>query len=265
MPDMQTLFSRRTLMQTATIALVEGKHLKASPLEAGNVPETFPTQPPALVREMVSVSHASFKRVRELVETRPALAKAAWDWGFGDWETALGAASHMGNREIAEYLLANGAPPTLYSATMLGQLDVVKAILAAQPGAQRVPGPHSIPLLAHAKNGGPRAAEVYRYLESLGDAGMPPVAPLTQEEAASLVGTYVFGIGPADRIEITTARLQMTFMRVGTTGRGLVHLGDHVFHPAGSSAVRIRFSNADGVMTLTIHDPDLVLTAKRQA
>jgi hypothetical protein len=28
------------------------------------------------------------------------LARAAWDWGFGDWETALGAASHMGSRPI---------------------------------------------------------------------------------------------------------------------------------------------------------------------
>jgi hypothetical protein len=34
---------------------------------------------------------------------------------------------------------------------MLGQLDVVKALIQAQPGAQRIPGPHSISLLAHAK------------------------------------------------------------------------------------------------------------------
>jgi hypothetical protein len=261
---MHTSFSRRTLMKTAPLGFALSADMLAAP-DAPAVSETFPTQPPALVREMVSVSHANFKRVRELVDYRPALAKAAWDWGFGDWETALGAASHMGNREIAEFLVANGAPPTLYSATMLGQLEVVKAILAAHPGAQRVPGPHSIPLLAHAKNGGPRAAEVYGYLESLGDAGMPPAPLLTAEDAASLVGIYVFGIGPADRIEITTARGLLTFTRTGTTGRLLVHLGDHVFHPAGSAAARIRFAKTDGAMVLTVHDPDLVLTAKRQA
>src|ERR1041385_9238186 len=95
----------------------------------------FPAHPPELVREMVIVAHFDLQRVRDLVEARPALARAAIDWGFGDWEDALGAASHVGNRAIAEYLIANGARPTLYSATMLGQLETVKAFLAAHPGA----------------------------------------------------------------------------------------------------------------------------------
>ena len=91
------------------------------------VGESFPTQPADLVKETVTVAHGNVKRLRELVDAHPSLAKAAIDWGFGDWEDALGAASHVGNREIAEYLIAKGARPTLYSATMLGQLDVVKA------------------------------------------------------------------------------------------------------------------------------------------
>ena len=57
----------------------------------------------------------------------------------------------FGNRPIAELLLENGAEPTLFSAAMLGQLDVVKAMIAAQPGVQRTRGPHSISLLAHAR------------------------------------------------------------------------------------------------------------------
>jgi hypothetical protein len=109
---------------------------------------------------MVTVAHGNIERVRELVEAQPTLAKAAWDWGFGDWETALGAASHTGGREIAEYLIAKGARPSVFSAAMLGQLDVVKAFVAAQPGVQRILGPHSIPLLAHAKAGGAAAEEV---------------------------------------------------------------------------------------------------------
>ena len=62
------------------------------------------------------MAHGNVRRVRELVEDRPSLAKASWDWGFGDWEDALGAASHMGNREIAEYLIGHGARPTTVEA-----------------------------------------------------------------------------------------------------------------------------------------------------
>jgi len=216
-----------------------------------------------MVREMVTVSHGNFKRVKELVEARPALAKAAIDWGFGDWEDALGAASHTGSREIAEYLIANGARPTLYSATMLGQLDTVRAFLAAQPGAQRIPGPHSISLLAHAKAGGKQAETVFQYLESLGDAGAPKRPPLPAEEAAAWAGIYAFGPGPTHRIEITEKGGQLTFVRTGTVGRGLIFVGDRAFHPAGASAVRIRFSGSGGDTTLAVHDPDLVLTARR--
>ena len=87
----------------------------------------FPSQAPKRVKETVAVSHGNLKRVRELIEARPALAKAAWDWGFGDWETALGAASHTGSRKIAELLIAHGARPDIFTFAMLGQFDVVKA------------------------------------------------------------------------------------------------------------------------------------------
>ena len=225
----------------------------------------FPTQPPELAREMVGVAHSNMKRVRELVEARPSLAKAVWDWGFGDWETALGAASHVGNREIAEYLIANGAHPTIFSAAMLGQLDVVKAFVTAQPGVQKIAGPHSIPLLAHAKAGGERAAAVLRYLEALGDAGAPPTVPLTEAEAAALAGIYRFGNGANEQIEITAKASILSFTRQGTPARGLRHLGDRAFHPIGAAAVRIRFAVRDGRMELTVHDPDVVLTARRNA
>jgi hypothetical protein len=216
-----------------------------------------------MVKEMVIVAHGNVKRVRELVDAHPSLAKAAWDWGFGDWEDALGAASHVGNREIAEYLISKGARPTLFSAAMLGHLETVKAFVAAQPGVQRIAGPHSISLLAHAKNGGPAAAEVYRYLESLGDAGSPPKVPLTEAELNLLKGTYEFGDGPSDRIEITVTQGALSFLRIGTVARGLVHLGDHAFHPAGASAVQIRFVEKDGKQVLTVHDPDLILSAQK--
>jgi hypothetical protein len=186
------------------------------------------------------------------------------DWGFGDWEDALGAASHVGNREIAEYLIGKGARPTLFSATMLGQLDTVKAFLAAQPGAQRITGPHSISLLAHAKAGGKQAEAVYQYLDALGDAGASKTAPLAASEIAALTGTYVFGTGATDRIEITEKNGILIFTRLGKSARNLVHAGEHTFHPVGAAAARIHFSGGGENATLTVEDPDLILTARRQ-
>src|SRR5881227_2775114 len=160
--------SRRSFLTLTSLGLpIAGAGVRPAAAAAPPAaPDVFPAHPPELVREMVTVAHFNLSRVREIVEARPSLARAAWDWGFGDWETALGAASHVGNRPIAEYLIEKGARPSLFSATMLGQLDVVKAFIAAQPGVQRIPGPHSIGLLAHAKNGGAPAQAVYAFLES---------------------------------------------------------------------------------------------------
>src|SRR5579859_168998 len=115
---------------------------------------------PALVEEFVGVAHGGLPRVQELLAQEPRLVNAAWDWGAGDWETALGAAAHMGRRDIAEALLAAGARLDLFAAAMLGYLDVVRAIVAANPTAPRHPGPHGIPLLDHAKAGGAAAEPV---------------------------------------------------------------------------------------------------------
>ena len=55
---------------------------------------------------------------------------------------------------------------------MLGQLDVVRAIIQANPGIQRLHGPHGITLLRHAQAGGEQAAKVVDYLSELGDANI---------------------------------------------------------------------------------------------
>lgn len=231
----------------------------------------FPAHPPELVREMVLVSHFNLKRVKEIVEAHPAMARAAQDWGFGDWETALGAASHMGNRPIAEYLISNGARPSLFSATMLGQLDVVKAFIAAQPGAQRIRGPHSISLLAHAKYGGAAAKPVFDYLQSLGDADSDAEAPLADADRAKLLGTYRFGTGATEQVDVTMEHNaflktdQLTWTRKGTMGRPLYHLGELAFYPAGAQAVKVKFAPAaDGSATvMTVSDGEFSFSAKR--
>src|ERR1700730_2211850 len=194
---MSNVWSRRALLKLAApaaavpLAWVRSQP-PASAAESANqagtqnsepVPDTFPAQPRELAREMVTVSHFDLKRVKELVEARPSLARASWDWGFGDWESGLGAASHMGNRPIAEYLISKGARPSLFSATMLGQLEVVRAFVVALPGAQRIRGPHSISPLAHAKAGGSAALPTFDFLQSLGDADAEASAPLSENDA----------------------------------------------------------------------------------
>jgi hypothetical protein len=129
--------------------------------------ERPPAIDPSLVREFVSVSHANIERVVELLAQEPRLANAAWDWGGGDWETGLGAAAHMGRKDIARLLLDRGARIDLFAMAMLGQLDAVRAVLMAFPEAANIPGPHGIPLLAHAIAGGAEAAAVVDYLEQL--------------------------------------------------------------------------------------------------
>lgn len=95
--------------------------------------EKRPALNPTLVHEIVLKAHGDLARVQELVAQEPALVNAAWDWGGGDWETPLDAAAHVGRRDIAEYLLANGARFDLFAAAMLGELAVIKAVLAIHP------------------------------------------------------------------------------------------------------------------------------------
>lgn len=125
-----------------------------------------PALPSELVQEFVGKAHGDLNRVKELLGQQPALVNACWDWGAGDWETSLGAAAHMGRADIANYLLERGARLDIFAAAMLGQLEVVKAIIAADPAARTAPGPHGIPLSAHAKAGGEAAAAVLAFLEN---------------------------------------------------------------------------------------------------
>ena len=65
-------------------------------------------------------------------------------------ESALGAAGHMGRRDIAEFLLAQGAELELATAAMLGMREEVEARLAEDPGLASSGGAHGIPVAFHA-------------------------------------------------------------------------------------------------------------------
>jgi hypothetical protein len=253
------------LRHQATPATASQPDWPAPPAAGAPPDDFFPALHPSLMKDVVGLSHSNLARVKEMVQQHPALAKGSWDWGHGDHETALGAASHVGQRAIAEFLLENGAAPTLFSATMLGQLDVVKAFMAATPGLQKIRGPHSLSLMVHAKAGGPPAAAVVAYLESIGDAALPlPDEPLTDDERAMLVGRYMFGDRPRDGFIVEAKPNQLTITRTGVSARVFRHLGQLVFVPAGAPAVRVRFERDGGrIVALTLHDPDLVIRAKR--
>jgi hypothetical protein len=276
---MSQQWSRRSFVSLApAIGAVGFGRLEATAQSAptGAVLESFPAQDPAVTKEIVLVSHFDLKRVRELVERQPALARASIDWGFGDWETCIDAAAHVGRREIADFLIANGARPTIFSAAMMGQLDVVKAFVAARPGVQRTYGPHGITLMAHARAGGPDAAPVVQYLTTLGDADVPLASvPLSPEDRDALVGRYVFGAGPRDHFDVDVqnergfdgkAADRLGIERAGGPARRfLFHTGDLVFFPTGVPSAKIAFARASGKVThLTLADPAVVVTAKRE-
>jgi hypothetical protein len=129
--------------------------------------EKKPALEASLVQDFVGNAHGNLDRVKELLAQEPALINSVWDWGGGDFETGLGAAAHMGRRDIASFLLENGARLDLFAAAMLGNLEIVKATLESYPDALNVLGPHGIPLIAHAQAGGNDAVQVYEYLKSL--------------------------------------------------------------------------------------------------
>jgi uncharacterized protein len=100
-----------------------------------------PAQP--TIDEFVGAAHGDFERVRSLLTAYPALlnARATWD------EAALGAAAQMGRTDIAEYLLAAGAPLDICTAAMLGWGERVAALLDADPALAGATGAHGIPVL----------------------------------------------------------------------------------------------------------------------
>jgi len=117
------------------------------------IPDRGPRLDADLVRQFVIAGHGNLPKVKEMLSAEPMLINAMWDWGAGDWETAIGGASHMGNKPIAEYLLAHGARMDVFCATMMGKTEIVKAFLADDPKVVDLKGPHGIPLVRHAQAG----------------------------------------------------------------------------------------------------------------
>src|SRR4029453_3023019 len=103
-----SLFCGRGLMQAQPANTPSSPAASATPESADNVPD-FPEHDPQLdrarVKRFVIAGHMNLPAVKAMLAEQPNIINGAIDWGNGDFETALGGASHVGRRAIAEYFL----------------------------------------------------------------------------------------------------------------------------------------------------------------
>lgn len=127
-----------------------------------------------LAQDFVIYAHSNLDMVKKLLDREPGLLNASIDWGGGDWETALGGASHMGRKDIVENLLSRGARIDIFCAAMMGQLEAIKAFLTLQPSLIDARGPHGFSLHFHAQVGGDTSATTLDYLQSIKQIELKP-------------------------------------------------------------------------------------------
>lgn len=168
--------TRRTFAVAAGVSLLAAA---ARPFAQQTAPASgaaAPTQrPPALpaelVKEFVVAAHGNLEKTKSMLAAEPGLVNATWDWGGGDFEQAIGGAGHMGRKDIAEFLISQGARMDIFVAAMLGNLALVKEFLKSHPAQARARGPHGIPLINHAemglKNGVKEADGVIQFLKTI--------------------------------------------------------------------------------------------------
>ena len=236
----------------------------------------YPSMNDAMVSGVVGAAHRDFDKVKEMVSKRPELAGVSWDWGFGDWETPIGAASHVGRRDIAELLISYGARPDIFTYAMMGMLKSVQEMIETIPGIQSHRGPHGITLLQHAKNrlsdqtisetDKANANKMISYLESLGNADVKQKSlEVTEEEKKKYLGEYRFGNGEGELFVVdTTQRGAMKMGRKGNFGNILNKVDENTFAPSGAASVKVIFKiKDDKAISVSVHEPEPLVTAVR--
>lgn len=128
-----------------------------------------------MAADFVIYAHSDLDMVKMLYEREPGLLNATLDWGGGDWETALGGASHMGRKDIVRFLLSKGARIDIFCAAMMGMLGTVKEMLELEPELINAPGPHGFTLHFHAQVGQEDAEQVLAHLQSIKKMELRPV------------------------------------------------------------------------------------------
>ncbi len=126
------------------------------------------------IQDFIIYAHSDLEMARKLLDREPNLVNAMMDWGGGDWESALGGASHMGRHDIVSFLLERGARMDIFCATMMGQLEAVKAFLTLQPKLIDARGPHGFSLHFHGQLAGKEADKMVAYLQSVKKMDLKP-------------------------------------------------------------------------------------------
>jgi ankyrin repeat protein len=91
--------------------------------------------------EFVSLIHDDVEAALAQLERSPGLARAAAGWG----ETAMDAASHLGQRRLLTALIEAGATPDIFAACAMADLRAVHALLRFT--SLDALGVHRLPLL----------------------------------------------------------------------------------------------------------------------
>lgn len=275
----QNIFSRRVALKSTVFGLlalplpniIYAKNIMPLTQEGNPTiaePKRYPAIVEEIVAEVVGVSHFNLDRLKELVNKRPELARATWDWGFGDWETAIGAASHVGRKDIVDFLISKGARPDIFTFAMLGAYETVKSMIEFMPGLQRTSGPHGISLLQHVKNGDAKSiqsSKLIDYLTELGDADSPKYPTLEETEKQKYVGDYKYGDGDLEGFSVkVNSRKAFLFGKIGKFGGALLKIGEHKFTYNGAPSVEISFQfDKEKIVSLTVQEPDLTLIARK--
>lgn len=103
-----------------------------------------------IIKDFVIASHFNLQKVKDYLDQYPDLLRAEHQWGENDFEDGLGAASHVGNREIAQFFISQGVEPTICTLAMLGDKAGVQAFLELDPATANARGAHGISLMFHA-------------------------------------------------------------------------------------------------------------------
>lgn len=275
----QVMYSRRSFIHAMGIGAITAPYVAFHPgpgVTKQELPFGFPAQDQQSVKEIVSAAHGRLDDVKRLVEARPALAKASWDWGFGDWESALGAACHMGRRDIAQVLIDHGARPTLFTHVLMGNIETLRSAVNEQSNIQNIRGPHGITLMRHAQiaanskslNSDEKTVmqDMIAFLEDIGGADLAQQDNgISESESKVYIGDYRFGDGAEDYFRIELGRRGNLYLsKAEQIGRTLGRVDKHSFAPFGAEAVRIHFNVESGTATsLAIHDPEPLITALR--